>query len=127
MSAPIELPDGLSSRSLTLDDAPAVVDVIAAEEIVDLGEAELTLEDVVVDWQRPQHDLADSTIGVFDGDRLVGYGDVSAGDIAYTAVLRTSRAAASAPPSRTGPRPPRGRPARRSSAARCPRAAPPTG
>ncbi len=87
MSTPIELPDGLSTRSLTLDDAPAVVDVIAAEEIVDLGEAELTLEDVVADWQRPRYDLADSTIGVFDGARLIGYGDVSAGDIAYTAVL----------------------------------------
>jgi GNAT superfamily N-acetyltransferase len=87
VSAPIVLPDGLTSRSLTLDDAAAVVEATAAEETVDLGEPELTLEDVLVDWQRPRHDLASSTIGVFDGDVLVGYADVSAGDVAYTAVL----------------------------------------
>ena len=102
--------------------------MIAAEEVVDLGEAEITLEDIVVDWQQPRHDLADTTVGVFDGDRLVGYGDVSDGDVAYTAVL----------PDHQGPRHrhrhrPLGpghrarEPARRSSAARCPRAARPTG
>jgi len=87
VSAPIDLPDGLASRSLTLDDAAAVVELIAAEEIVDLGEPEMTLEEVVADWQRPKHDLASSTLGVFDGDELVGYADVSAGDVAYAAVL----------------------------------------
>ncbi len=87
MSTPIELPGGLTSRSLTLDDAPDVVAAIQAEEVVDLGEAEISLEDIVSDWQQPRHDLAGTTVGVFDGDRLVGYGDVSEGDIAYTAVL----------------------------------------
>jgi GNAT superfamily N-acetyltransferase len=81
------LPAGLTSRPLTLDDAPAVLAAIAAEEVVDLGEAEMTLEDVLADWQRPSYDVSANTIGVFDGDRLVGYGDLSDVDVAYTAVL----------------------------------------
>jgi GNAT superfamily N-acetyltransferase len=87
MNAPdLALPDGLTSRPLTLDDAPAVHAVIAAEEIVDLGEPEMTLEDVVSDWQRPSYDITASTIGVFDGDRLVAYADHSGDDVAYSAV-----------------------------------------
>ena len=85
-AAPLDLPDGLTSRSLTLDDAPGVHEAIAAEEIVDLGEPELTLEDVVSDWQRPSYDITASTIGVFDGDRLVAYADHSGEDVAYAAV-----------------------------------------
>ena len=81
------LPEGLTTRPLTLDDAAAVHAAIAAEEVVDLGEAELTLEDVLADWQRPSYDIASSTIGVFDGDQLVGYGDLSDVDVAYSAVL----------------------------------------
>ncbi|MBC2959586.1 GNAT family N-acetyltransferase [Nocardioides deserti] len=80
------LPAGLTSRPLTMADAEAVHAVIAAEEVADLGEAELTLEDVVADWQRPSYDVAASTIGVLDGDRLVAYADLSAPDVAYTAV-----------------------------------------
>jgi GNAT superfamily N-acetyltransferase len=83
----LTLPDGLTSRPLTLEDAAGVHAAIAAEELVDLGAAEMTLEDVVSDWQRPSYDVASSTIGVFDGGRLVGYADYSGGDVAYTAVL----------------------------------------
>ncbi|WP_210503442.1 GNAT family N-acetyltransferase [Nocardioides xinjiangensis] len=81
------LPAGLSTRPLTLADAEAVHAVIAAEEVVDLGESEMTVEDVVADWQRPSYDITASTIGVFDGDRLVAYADHSDADVAYTAVL----------------------------------------
>jgi len=83
----VGLPDGLACRSLTVADAPAVTAVIAAEETVDLGEPEVTVDDIVADWQHPTHDLEASTTGVFDGDSLVAYADVSAGDVAYTAVL----------------------------------------
>jgi GNAT superfamily N-acetyltransferase len=83
---PLELPDGLTSRPLTLDDAPAVHAVIAAEEVVDLGEPDISLEDVLTDWQRPSYDIAASTIGVFDGDRLVAYADRAGPDVAYAAV-----------------------------------------
>ena len=81
------LPEGLTTRPLNLDDAAGVHAAIAAEEVVDLGEAEMTLEDVVADWQRPSYDIDASTIGVFDGDRLVAYADLSDVDVAYTAVL----------------------------------------
>lgn len=82
----MQLPDGLTTRPLTLDDAAAVHAVVAAEEVVDLGAAELTVEDVVADWQRPSYDVAASTIGVLDGDRLVAYADLSSPEVAYTAV-----------------------------------------
>lgn len=82
----LELPADLTTRPLTLDDAPAVHAVVAAEEVVDLGEPELTLDDVVSDWQRPSYDITASTLGVFDGDRLVAYADHAGADVAYTAV-----------------------------------------
>jgi mycothiol synthase len=81
------LPAGLTTRPLTLADAEAVHAAIAAEEVVDLGESEMTLEDVVADWQRPSYDIAASTVGVFDDGRLVAYADHSDTDVAYTAVL----------------------------------------
>ncbi|WP_244930596.1 GNAT family N-acetyltransferase [Nocardioides sp. W7] len=81
------LPAGLTARPLTLDDARAVHAAIAAEEEVDLGAAELTLEDVLADWRRPSYDIATSTIGVLDGDELVAYGDLSGPGVAYAAVL----------------------------------------
>lgn len=81
------LPEGLTTRPLTLDDAPAVHAAIAAEEVVDLGAAELTLEDVLADWARPSYDVASSTVGVFDGAGLVAYGDLNGPGVAYTAVL----------------------------------------
>lgn len=76
-----------TTRPLTLDDAAAVHGLIAAEEEVDLGAAEITLEDVQADWLRPSYDVASSTIGVFDGDTLVAYGDLSGPGTAYSAVL----------------------------------------
>lgn len=91
MTAVIDLPDGLTSRSLTLDDAATVVEVIGAEEVVDLGQAEVTVNEIVGDWQQPRFDLATNTVGVFEGDRLVGYGDVSDGDATYAAVLPDHR------------------------------------
>jgi mycothiol synthase len=81
------LPAGFTTRPLSLSDAEAVHAAIAAEEEVDLGAAEMTVEDVLADWQRPSYDIAASTIGVFDGGRLVAYGDFSDTDVAYTAVL----------------------------------------
>ena len=50
---------------------------MAAQEIVDLGEAMIEEADIVADWQRSSFDIAASTIGVFDGGRLVGYAEVS--------------------------------------------------
>jgi GNAT superfamily N-acetyltransferase len=73
----MELPEGLTTRPLALTDVSAVTAVMAAEELADIGEVVIEEADIVGDWQRPSVDLASSTIGVFDGDRLVGYAERS--------------------------------------------------
>ena len=72
----MQLPDGLSSRPLTMADARAVFEVIAAQEQEDIGSVEIEEADIVADWQRPSFDVSASTVGVFDGDRLVAYAEV---------------------------------------------------
>ena len=73
----VDLPAGLTTRPLTLADAGAVAGVIAAQEVFDLGEAMIEEADIVADWQRPSFDITARTIGVFEGERLVGYAEVS--------------------------------------------------
>ena len=73
----MELPAGLTTRPLVLADTPAVVAVMAAEELADIGEVVIEEADIVGDWQRPSFDLATSTVGVFHGERLVGYAERS--------------------------------------------------
>jgi mycothiol synthase len=68
--------DGLTTRPLALTDARAVYEVMAAEQQEVIGEVAIEEADIVGDWQRPSFDVAASTIGYFDGDRLVGYGEV---------------------------------------------------
>jgi GNAT superfamily N-acetyltransferase len=76
MAAPLRLPDGYSQRPLVREDAAAVTAAIAAQEIADVGEVVIEEADIVADWQRPGHDIAAGTIGVFHGERLVAYADV---------------------------------------------------
>jgi len=73
------LPDGLTARPHTLDDAQAVCDLVAATEIVDAGEAAIELEDIQGDWARSSFDLATQSIGLWDGSRLVAAGEVFKG------------------------------------------------
>ena len=80
------LPPGLTQRALALGDEPAVVAVIAAGQLLDIGEVVIEEADIVSDWQRPSYDIAASTIGVFDGDQLVGYAELSGGDRGDAAV-----------------------------------------
>ena len=82
------LPEGLTTRPLVLTDAPAVTAVMAAEELADIGEVAIEEADIVGDWQRPSFDLASSTVGVFDGERLVGYAERSGGGRGDAAVDR---------------------------------------
>jgi GNAT superfamily N-acetyltransferase len=70
------LPDGLTHRPLTVDDAAAVFAVMAAEQQEVLGKVELEEADIVADWSRPSHDLSTHSVGVLDGERLVGYAEV---------------------------------------------------
>jgi mycothiol synthase len=67
----------LTTRPLVPTDARAVYEVMTAQEVADVGEAVIEEADIVGDWQRPSYDVSANTIGFFDGDRLVGYGEVS--------------------------------------------------
>lgn len=82
----MDIPDGLTHRPLQLDDARAVFEVMAAQEQHDLGEVVSEEADIVGDWKQPSFDVADSTVGVFDGDRLVGYGEHGRADRGDAAV-----------------------------------------
>ena len=72
----MELPEGLSTRPLSRDDAHAVYELMVAQETADLDEVMIEEADIVSDWSPASFDIAGSTIGVLDGDRLVGYGEV---------------------------------------------------
>ena len=86
-----ELPEGLTTRPLTMDDAQAVVDVMAADQRDVLGRVDIELADIVGDWQRPTYDLATCTVGVLDDDRMVGYAEVGVTGRGDAAVLPTHR------------------------------------
>ncbi len=83
---PLDLPDGLGARPLVHEDAAAVVAVMAAQELEDVGAVVIEEADIVADWQRPGADIANGTLGVFDGDRLVGYAEVGSGERGDAAV-----------------------------------------
>jgi ribosomal protein S18 acetylase RimI-like enzyme len=83
---PTNLPDGLTSRTLTQDDAQAVYDVAAAQERADIGRTEIELADIISDWSRPSWDVATHTLGVFDGARMVAYGEITGHDRGDAAV-----------------------------------------
>jgi GNAT superfamily N-acetyltransferase len=82
----LTLPDGLTSRVLTEDDARAVYDVAAAQELVDVGRVEIEPEDIIRDWSRPRWAAAPHTLGVFDADRMVAYGEITSHDRGDAAV-----------------------------------------
>ena len=82
----LTLPDGPTSRVLTMDDARAVYDVAAAQEQHDIGRIEIEPADIVSDWSRPSWDVATHTIGVFDGARMVAYGEITSHDRGDAAV-----------------------------------------
>lgn len=80
------LPAGLSVRTLRTGDEAAVTRVMAAQELVDVGEVVIEEADIVADWQRPSHDVSARSIGVFDGARLVGYAETTGPDRGDAAV-----------------------------------------
>lgn len=71
------LPEGLWARPLTMADARAVFEVMAALQLAELGRADIEEADIVADWQQPSVDVAAVTLGVFDGERLVGYAEAA--------------------------------------------------
>lgn len=80
------LPAGLTTRPLTPADATAVFEAMAAQELHDLGVVEIEEADIVGEWQRPSFRVEEQAVGVFDGDRLVGYAEFSAPDRGDAAV-----------------------------------------
>lgn len=83
----MDLPDGLTTRPLTVGDAAAVTAILAAEQLRDLGEVSVEEADVVADWRRPSFDMAGRTLGVLDGEELVGCAELSGPDRAHAGVM----------------------------------------
>ena len=54
----MDLPEGLTARPLTAGDARAVFEVMAAQELADIGMVEIEEADIVSDWSRPSFDVA---------------------------------------------------------------------
>jgi mycothiol synthase len=82
----MQLAEGLTSRPLNEGDARAVFEVMAAQELADIGMVEIEEADILGDWARPSFDVGASTIGVFDDEELVGYAEVTGGDRGDAAV-----------------------------------------
>ncbi len=74
-----DLPPGLTARPLTLDDLDAAFAVYSGAELEDSGHLALEPEDIAGDWARPSFDLATDSIGVFEGERLLGAAEVTRG------------------------------------------------
>ena len=70
------LPEGLTTRSLVKADARAVFELMAAQQLADVGEVSIEEADIVSDWAVPSHDLGARSVGVWDGDLLVGYAEL---------------------------------------------------
>jgi mycothiol synthase len=86
-----ELPAGLTTRPLRPTDATAVHQLMAAQELEDIGEVVIEEADIVSDWAKPSHDLAARSVGVWDGDTLVAYAELMGADRADTSVLPSHR------------------------------------
>ena len=69
----MELDGGLRAVTLVPGDAEAVTELVRTCELEEGGVAERTLEDTLAVIGRPSFSLADSAIGVRDGDALVAY------------------------------------------------------
>jgi GNAT superfamily N-acetyltransferase len=85
------LPPGLTTRPLLPSDARAVFELMAAQELADVGEVVIEEADIVSDWQRPSFDLAAGTLGVFAGERMLGYVEYSGQDRGDAAVHPEAR------------------------------------
>src|SRR6187402_3534773 len=74
-----DLPAGLTARPLTPTDLDAAYAVYSGAEVEDSGHLAIEPEDIAGDWARPSFDLATDSIGVFDGERLIGAAEVTTG------------------------------------------------
>ena len=79
MHTDLDLPAGLRTRTPVQEDARSVFELVAAHELAVQGESEVTFEDILSDWQRPSFDLANDSILVFEGDRMIAEAEVFKG------------------------------------------------
>jgi mycothiol synthase len=71
------LPDGFTARGATMEDAPAVTELVAASNTADLGSPEVDLAETQAVWVRPSVRLDLDEHLVFDGDgRLVAWAEL---------------------------------------------------
>jgi len=69
------LPPGYTTRAATVDDAPAIAQLIAACQLLDGDQAEMTVEELLDDWQGVN--LAEETVAVVAPDgQITGYADL---------------------------------------------------
>lgn len=80
------LPKGLTTRPLRRTESGALFDLIAAQERYDTGSVEIEEADLISDWALPGYDLEASSIGVYDGERLIAYAEHMRGDRVDAAV-----------------------------------------
>lgn len=80
------LPEGLTTRPLRRTESGALFDLIAAQERYDTGSVEIEQADLISDWALPGYDLEASSIGVYDGERLIAYAEHMRGDRVDAAV-----------------------------------------
>ena len=85
------LPEGLTTRPLVRVDARAVFELMAAQQLADVGEVSIEEADIVSDWAVPSHDLGARSVGVWDGDLLVGYAELMGRERADASVLPSYR------------------------------------
>ena len=85
------LPPGLTTRPLVRTDARAVFELMAAQELHDVGVVAIEEADIVSDWARPSHDLGARSVGVFEGETLVAYAELMGADRGDTGVLPSHR------------------------------------
>lgn len=76
----ISLPSTLTTRPLVPSDSAAVYELMAAQELHDIGSVEIEEEDLIADWQRPSYDLEGSSVAVLEGDRIVAYAELTGSD-----------------------------------------------
>jgi GNAT superfamily N-acetyltransferase len=79
MDARLSLPEGLTVRPATAEDADAITALIGACELDADGVAEVDLDDVLMGFGRAGFDPATDMVLVHDGERLVGWAEVYKG------------------------------------------------
>jgi mycothiol synthase len=67
---------GLSTSGATMDDVAEVTELLQASEGFDHGELDVTIEDVLSDWSRPQFHPASDVLLVREGTALLAYAEV---------------------------------------------------